>query len=73
MNLGEMFGEREVNLAIEVDDEDSLEDIEERWKQRFAEEGITVSPAKLEDFARRTYTQFFDANGNVRPENVERR
>lgn len=73
MELGSMYGENEAKLGIEIDDADSIEDIEERWKRRFDEEGITVTTEDLKDFARRSYDHFFDANGNVRAENVEKR
>lgn len=72
MELGENFGEREARLRIEIDDADSIEDIEERWKRRFDEEGITVTAEDLKDYARRSYDHFFDANGDVRAENVEK-
>lgn len=71
MELGSMFGEREAKLGIEIDDQDSLEDIEARWRNRFQEEGITVSPEELKDLASRTYDHFFDEDGQVRPESVE--
>lgn len=71
MQLGTMFGEREAKLGIEIDDQDSLQDIEARWKSRFEDEGITVSAEELKDLARRTYDHFFDENGRLRPESVE--
>jgi hypothetical protein len=73
MQLGSMFGEREAKLGIEIDDQDSLEDIEARWKNRFEDEGITVSAEELKDLTRRTYEHFFDENGRLRPESVENR
>lgn len=72
MELGSMFGDREAKLGIEIDDADSIEDIEERWKRRFDQAGITVTAEDLKDLARRSYEHFFDANGNVRAENVEK-
>lgn len=71
MNLGEMHGEREMRLAVEVDDEDSLDVIESKWNQRFTEEGMAVTAEEVKDLARRTYEHFFDEHGKVRPENIE--
>lgn len=73
MQFGTIDGERHAHLTIEVDDQDSFEDIQKRWQLRFDEEGIQVSEADLSALARRTYEHYFDAQGQVRPRSVETR